>query len=516
MENYNKGAMMPERFSICVCDKVVGSELTEEFTLPDYRPEIRKLLKVIPKLTPPSVYVAGGSLELGGNVCYEVLYCGDDGGLYSVELTSNYSLDAETEQDSCANMSEGICTLADILPDSVTGRVMAPRKIGIRTRLGARVRAYAPAELDVCITGLEDESSLRRLMHRAEYADIIKCDEQGIVMSDEVIPEQRDGELRVIGGDGCVFVSEASAAKDCVMCRGELILKLLVCREPDGEPECITRKLPFTREIAAAGVAPGYECRARGACVGVNVSVGDGRLNCDATMLLEAEAQRRADFGYVKDVYSTAASVETAYTEKTLTYPLRAANGNFTQSGVFDAAEAGLPAGARIIDADGYATARSIAAEGGRCVVMGEVRYNILYSDGGEYGCRELVSPLRYETDLGGDAADGELDAAADMSVFSCRARMDGERISVDSEVGVALRICRPLRVKMLSEACFSPVVEGRGGDVVVCYPDVGDTLWSVARRYRADAERICANNALKTAVPDSRDSLTGAKFLII
>ncbi len=516
MENYNKGAIMPEKFSLCVCDKKLGGESAEEFTLPDYRPEIRKLLCVTPAFTPPSVYSAGGRLELGGNVCYLVTYCGEDGGLYSVELTSSYNFDTEVAQDSCVDTSEGVRVLADIEADSVTGRVIAPRKISVRTKMSCGVRAYAPAQLDVCITGLDDESTLRQLMGQADCAEIIKCDKQGIVMTDQVIPQQKEGEMRVIGGNGRVFVGEATAANGCVVCRGELILKLMICREPDGEPECIVRKLPFTQEIEAMGVAPGYECRAWGDCTEVKVSVEDGRLDCEALMTLQAEAQHRVEFNYVKDIYSTAASAEVAHTQKTLTMPLRTANGNFTQSGVFDAAEAGLPAGARIIDADGHAAAHSVTAEGGRCVVTGEVMYNILYSDGNEYGCRELVSPLRYETDISGEVTDGELDASVCMTVFGCRVRMDGERVSVDSEIGVAMRLCRPAQVRMLSEACFAGAPQRRCGDVVVCYPDEGDTLWSVARRYGADARRICANNSLKVTSPDDRASLSGADFLII
>ena len=68
MENYSKGALLPEKFSICVCDRVVGCELNEEFTLPDYRPEIRKLLRVTPTFAPPSVYFGAGRLEFGGGV----------------------------------------------------------------------------------------------------------------------------------------------------------------------------------------------------------------------------------------------------------------------------------------------------------------------------------------------------------------------------------------------------------------------------------------------------------------
>ncbi|MBQ9080557.1 MAG: DUF3794 domain-containing protein [Clostridia bacterium] len=513
MENYSKGAFVPETFSICVCNKNIGSELSEDFTLPDYQPELRKLLKLTPILTPPAHYIGAGQIELSGNISYDVLYCGEDGQLYSARIPSTYSFETTMDDVADADMSEGMRVMASVDPESVTGRVMAPRKIGIRTRLGAHICAYAPARVTETITGLDDVSSLRRLLGRAEYADIIACAEESVPMGDEVIVEQREGEIRMIGADGRVFVSEASAANDCIMCRGELILGIMICREGSEEIECITRKLPFAREMSAPGVSVGDECRAWGECQTVNVSVGEGRLICEASMSLSAEAQKKQAFTYTRDIYSTAAPVEVVYADKVLTRPLRASNGNFTQSGVFDAAENQIPAGARIINADGYASVDSMTAERGRCVMTGEVRYNSLYADGEEYGCRELSQPWRYEADIGSDVSDGELDGSAELTVISCRARMDGERVSVDSEISAAWRACRPVRVKMPADARFSPMTEARRGDCIVCYPESSDTLWSVARRYRADADRVCANNSL---TGDPMMSLAGVKYLII
>ena len=514
MENYSKGAILPEKFSICVCDRVVGCELSEEFTLPDYRPEIRKLLRVTPTFAPPSVYAGAGRLEFGGGMSYRVLYCGEDGKLYSVDLPASYSFD--TEMEDYPGTAGGVVAMADIVPDSVTGRVIAPRKIGIRTGISAHVRGYADTEAPVVTTGLDDTASQRRLVGRGECANVLRGSVNDIVISDDLIPDSREGEIRVIQGEGSVFVSEATAANGCIMCRGEVMLRLMMCREPGDGVECLVRKLPFATEIPVAGVAPGCECRAWGDCSAVTSSVGDGRIACDVTMWLEAEAQCKQSFNYTKEIYSTVADTEAVKCDKQLTRPLRAANGNFTQSAVLELAEAGLPAGATIIDTRASAGVQGIESERGRCVVTGEVRYNILYADGEGYGCCELACPLRYETDSGQDAPEGSLEGDARLTVFGCRARMDGERLSVDSEVGVAMRICCPEKVSMVSEARFSPVVSDCAGDVVVCYPDSSDTLWSVARRYRADAGRVCSLNNLKPQTPDSADSLGGAKFLIV
>ena len=66
------------------------AEVTGDFTLPDYQPEIRRLLAVIPTALPPAKYVGNTGAELNGTVDYQVLYVGGDGSLASVPLSSEY------------------------------------------------------------------------------------------------------------------------------------------------------------------------------------------------------------------------------------------------------------------------------------------------------------------------------------------------------------------------------------------------------------------------------------------
>lgn len=512
MDNYRKGAPSPEKFDLCICDRSVGCELQDEFTLPDYRPEIRRLLRITPSVTHPSAYAGVGRLELGGNVCYRVLYLGEDSGLYSVELCSAYSLDAEPDEPECEQTGE-VCVTADIAPDSVTGRVIAPRRIGIRSRLTAHLRAYTAVCRQPVVSGPVDTEGVRCLTHAAEFARVIAVSEQGIAMSDEIIPEPREGELRIIDGVGSVFVSEAMAAKDVIVCRGELTLKLLTCRD-EGEAECMHRKLPFTHEIRAEGVTPGCECRGWGQCATVNVSVGDGRVSCETAITLCAEAQLRESFDRTADAYSTDCAVECVKDSFRVDRPCRSLCGNFSLGGVFDASEYELPRGARIIDTEGHASLRGLSAEGGRCQITGEARYNVLYHDGKDYGCFELVMPLRYETDV--PEGDTSPEGSVHLEVISCRGRMDGERVAVDSEIAVALRLWREERIDVVKELRGSPAAAECRGEVVVCYPDGDDTLWSVVRRYRRDADAVCRANSLSPQSPDDTSSLSGVRFLIV
>ena len=138
----------------------------------------------------------------------------------------------------------------------------------------------------------------------------------------------------------------------------------------------------------------------------------------------------------------------------------------------------------------------------------------------GEYTAAELELPFRYEKDGGltGELREGmvpEFDGC--VKAMSCRARMDGERIGVDAELAVALRVTAPDQLTALSSVTFGEDVTRRRGEYVVCFPAADDTLWSVAKRYHAPLTALSAANGISMPEnPDKPGSLEGAGYLIV
>jgi hypothetical protein len=155
-----------------------------------------------------------------------------------------------------------------------------------------------------------------------------------------------------------------------------------------------------------------------------------------------------------------------------------------------------------------------VICDDGRCIVSGKANFHLLLINNGEYSFSEIQLPFRYETDCD---ADGEMilcDSAAE--VISCRARMDGERIGIDAEIAMMLRIVSIEPISMLESVTFKNEVVRRRGEYVVCFPADGDTLWSVAKRYHAPMAALSVANDLPTSTPDDKNVLDGVGYLIV
>ncbi len=469
-----------------VCRKMTTSEVTGEYTLPDYRPELRRLLYVSGRALPPAKYVGGGSVELDGAIEYQILYVGADGALYSAPLTGEYSLHLPMENLSAFDLNEGVCVLANCIPESITARVTAPRKLTLRCRMRCTVSAYGKMPIAERLIGDVAPESICRLSERVRSANVMSGRSDVIMLSDELpIPF---ADARVVGADAGVLVSEVSAGGGEMRARGEVVVKLL-CAAEDGTTVTEMRKLPFegaleTEEMPSEGVS----ARVSGCVSELSVRVEEDKILCDVQMMLEANMGSNTEVCYTADLYSTEKPCRTEYAEHEIPLFLGAVTGNLSQSERMSAAEKGIPAGASVVDVYGNAMLDGCEARDGRYIFSGQSRYVFICERDGEYSATEVLVPLRYETEGGALDPDWS-DMRAD--VVSCRGRVNGDVLELDAELAIAGDFMGTQKVRVLESAEFSENKKKKSGDTVLCYPASDDTLWNIAKKYMVAPEDV-------------------------
>lgn len=77
---------------VSLCDRIITTDLGGDFSLPDYQPEIRRLLRIGASATPPARYAGGNGMDLAGTVDYFVLYMGNDDQVYCAPLSAEYRM----------------------------------------------------------------------------------------------------------------------------------------------------------------------------------------------------------------------------------------------------------------------------------------------------------------------------------------------------------------------------------------------------------------------------------------
>ena len=295
------------RIQAPLCDRLTTFELSSDFSLPDYQPEIKRLLRVKATVLPPDRYVGSGNADFSGSVEYQVLYAANDGALYSTTELGEYHFSVPVEMTSDFEWNEGIGCDCELIPEHTVGRLSAPRKFSVKCRLKARVCLWGTRLLEEIVSGVEKDD-VQRLRGYFDTAELFVGTGDALQLGDEILYDGKEDDIRVILADGQVFVSDATAGSGIVCCRGEVILKLLIA--DDTKPssiETVWRRIPFVQDVPTDGAGVNCDAFASGVCSDLRVSVEENRILCDVSVHLQAQARRNNHVSYTRDIYSTKA-----------------------------------------------------------------------------------------------------------------------------------------------------------------------------------------------------------------
>ena len=282
-------------------DTTITHDVNEEFSLPDYVPEIRRLLSVKAQPLPESKYVSdkgeGTGVEFGGTMTYLLIYTDDEGNLSSLPLTSNYEAEAIL-------LSRPQTIFIDTTVDSLLPRVNAPRKITIKSRLKSRILGWESKEYKENIQGggISEEMFLQRKTESVKALSLLPVSQQNIRVSDK-LDMQGHTSAKPLWCDAFVYVKDARAQNNTISVRGEIKVKCL-CQKGD-EYITLTKSIPLTEELEANGASLGDMARVSARCVSLSISNEEndenGQLFFDLSCELEGELIRNREIEITKD-----------------------------------------------------------------------------------------------------------------------------------------------------------------------------------------------------------------------
>jgi len=483
--------MSDKKISIPVCDKVITLESGSDYTLPDYQPEAKKILYVKANPVQPAKYVSNASAEFSGNLEYVIFYVGADGEIYSVPVITEYEFETPFDLVFESDSDQTLSASADVYVENAAARLVGPRKINVRAKIKSHVSVC-------CITCTENLSAREATNKDVECLNAttavlgtLHSVSDAIELSEEIIPEKEN--FRIVGADGNVFVTDVICNNDKANVKGEVYLTLLVSDTDNvGKTSTVQRRIPINADVDIEGMTPDCKCSAYGTISDISVNMVDGRIVCDISVILTANAQKPLTLSYTEDMYST----KNECTVSSKTYPVvcngYCLNGNFSMNERFIKENISYPENANIIDVFGVASADSIETHNNKSVINGQVKYTLLLENDGEYTTNEVILPIRYEFE---SECEDITHATSNLSVVTCKARQDTESISIDAELAVSSWGKVYDEIKVACDMCLGEEINRARGELVIYYLRPDDTVWSVAKKYHVSRDELEAKN---------------------
>ncbi|MBR2024339.1 MAG: LysM peptidoglycan-binding domain-containing protein [Clostridia bacterium] len=479
-------------------DTTSNCEISEEFDLPDYIPEIRKILAVKTGVLPESKYLSdkgnGSQLDFGGTVTYLVIYTDDEGNLCSTPLTSAYETSVQLS-------TRPEVVFIDTVADNTSVRVNAPRKLTVKTRLKNKITGYSKGiyEENISSKSTADEIYLQRASEKVKTVDVNQISLQNVKISDK-FDMQENKNAKPIWCDATVVINDCKVQNGAVSVRGNGMVKC-VCQVNDTIVS-LCKDITVNEEIEADKCQDTAFVSIVPRCVMLAISNelndDEGQLFFDLNLEFEGATYDNKEEYVTKDCYSTKWETETNY--KTIdTYSMvKCQNASFTVS---ESLKRKNNEATEIVEIIATPVFEKAEIKGQKSIFTGKLDVNVIgmhqTDEGNEYLCDTFEVPIKYETDI--KLYPEEVFQRCSFTVGKVSGRYDTEKFLLNSEIFLSYDIVEKSKHKVLDTAILKKDREIKNdlACVRVCFPTEDDSLWEIAKKYHTTVEKIASQNDL-------------------
>lgn len=475
-----------------------------DYVLPDYYPDIFKILKCT--LTPGivSYSVSGSQLFLDGVVYIKVLYLSEQSGeINCVEQRYTYSKTIELVKPA----NRAVVTLFP-KADYCNCRAVSGRRIDVRGAISCTVKVTDCRE-DEILCGVSGMGTQVKRGSINYCGSRLSASRQYIVRED-IETGAGGGIVSILTVSCTANVTDTKIIADKVVVKGEAKVKsLYLIRTGSGvsETEVMEAEIPLSQIVDLDGITEGHSCFARFDVMDCDLEIkqgedGENRLiGCDLTLDCKVTAYKEAALSPVCDLYST--EYESSYsvspirlehtpqllsTQHSLKSMLECSDG--TVSEVFDCRCELL--GSAVRESEGNVK---------RLIVSGQANIQLIgRNDAGTPVFIEKNESFEFETET--EVLHDGYSAGVTVSVTNVSYSISGDS-AVDVHVqllaqGLVYQVRNISAVSEISINEEAPKQKNSDYALKLYFAESGEKIWDIAKRYNTSVSAVLAENELE------------------
>lgn len=479
-----------------IANMMAEQSIELDYMLPDYCPEVFKVLRAQMKPNILSERISGNRLMIDGVADITVIYLSENScKLNRIEQKQAFTKTVELGQecDGCFVSIRAKC-------ESFSCRAQNSRRLEMRGAIGLGIAVYQ----NRTISAVCDCPELQ--IHRKP---VTACDRKFYVSKEFTIREElRVGESRPPIREIVDYSAEAEFGDykllaNKVICKGELRLHTIYLSEQVEQPELMEHSIPLSQIMDCEGVDEDDICACRfevvkydldlqmeedGKCTAFTVEIGV-RVCC--------EAAKNRDIMAVDDCYSTSCEIEAEAGECTVEALLGELKKSHVQKCPLHLNQGAV---SLIYDLSCHATNISYQMDSGRLMVLCSLQVGILAADS-ENMPMWIEQGIPCEIEVKDTDVDSALSFIPQITVKTADYHMiSTEEIELRAELEVYGLLYRRSTVRMITGVTAMedmPKVREDDAALRIYFADERESVWDVAKRYNTSVAAILEQNEI-------------------
>ena len=261
---------------------ILSQEETAETIVPDYCPDIARIIKTDSKVFLHRHEIRGGKAEISGVVRVNVLYVPDgDHGVRALEFAIPFSVEHDNRMlPDCHFMT------CEAEPEFQETRMLNPRKLFTRCKVLFRITGYRKGPLEFAAdVDAKEEYSVEKRCEQQSVMLLTQVVEKDFTFSGEMnVSQGKSGAAEILGNQISWSITENKIVGNKLIFKGMIFTNLLY-RSVDGECCSMSAELPFSQIMEVDTVSENAEVSLSMQLTGTDIQI-DGEIRKAASFLL--------------------------------------------------------------------------------------------------------------------------------------------------------------------------------------------------------------------------------------
>lgn len=506
--------------NVCIGEKSVAvfsqAYCETDIIVPDVNPDIAKILQVSTNAGIVNKSCSGDRITIDGRADIVILYLGDDGNVYSITASQQFShiIDA-------SGAADGMYTEAEINVDNIDYTILNTRKLNVKVLMGIDANAVRDADADICTNLTTDEPFEILNKTLTPYRTVCRVTEQLCIKEKLEVPSGKPSIDKILRMDACIRDRNCSLTVNKMMVQGTLYVSTVYLSDIDGKIHTAEHEIPFTEVIAMADADENMKPYLK-MCVNKLYykpepdEDGDNRFIMMECMIT-ANAKACCDYSVnvVQDAYCTKHPVK--ITRQTTSVNRLVAE-NTSQISAKDVVVIpdDMPEIMQIFNITPHAFLGTAKIEGKKAIIEGVIESDIMYISP-EESCP--ISTYRHQQQFS-----HSIDIPQSSDSMVCDVQIDivhssftismGREIDLRFVLEIGINVIENENIEYITdiendaESAFEPT---KSYCIKIYFVKKGDSLWSIAKKYRIKKDALMEINNISA---DS-EMFTGRQIMI-
>ena len=480
--------------SLCTAlDTVAEQPVDIDFTLPDYCPDIEKLLRCI---ITPKVYnrvLSGGQLRVEGSTVVTVLYTDNEKGCVRAceqNVPFSASFTVKDVPDNYVVETSVKCEYANC-------RAMSRRKLSVHGAFSLYAKVYRACDTDIYTPRDIDDTEF--LTKELTVSSLSSLNSAEFSAGDEIHTSGKPPVETILCSTVSAAVTDSKVIPDKLMLGGELKVKLLYLSDNGEKPETLDCVIPFSQVVDSDGLREddalcvrtsvlSYEVRLKN-----DILADDPLVDVDCRLCVSVIAYRQSEVEAACDAYNTKYLCEPDKTSVNYAKSREKLSDSFMykDSLSYDGVEIG-----EIVECEATVCPVSVSVSDGKLLLNAKLS----------------IGALAYDTEKQAVYLERAVDISQELEQNIAADKISCESISLASlsyriadantvEFRCELRYCLLTEVAADVETVAAisiddekPVVK-KNCALTLYYADAGESLWDIAKRYSTKLSAVKDEN---------------------